>query len=336
MSSFSPERSALRGIGASLVVAEHSLQYAFPVALGGLAGTVLLGGVEDFGWAGVCLFLTLSIYLLMGRLDEGLAIGRYFRSRIRRIWPTYFGYCFLVILLFHVGVVSSVLNLDFVATLLPAASFPTLLSPYVPIGLGWTVQLEELAYLCFPAIALLGSRGRTVVGGLAIGVSLAASGLWYSAPNWAPAYTEPWTWLACYGAGLLAYQRGQRPLPTWFKRGAIGLAAVPFLSGAWWWLGWPLGVLLIAPLAAVLVAEPPRQLRRLTLVMAGECSYALYLVHVFWLYWLGLFGIPWAYLSAWAVENLQRHREISRRLSVVRGTAWRSLQGLAEHGGEGS
>ena len=98
-------------------------------------------------------------------------------------------------------------------------------------------------------------------------------------------YFEPWSWLCCYGVGLLAYELPSRF--RWSRLAAVGvlaLALVPLLDPVAVWLGfestligWPFGLLFILPAVGYALAWPPAFLRRWALVAVGECSYALYL-----------------------------------------------------------
>ncbi len=314
MTEFSPERSALRGIGASGVVFSHSLQYVFSVIVISAPLGWLIGGLENVGWMGVILFLTLSIYLLMGRLDEGVPLRKYFKSRIKRIWPTYFAYILVVIVMFNPSLLTVLWNVTFLATFMPAHSFISVQQPFVPVGLNWTLQVEEIAYLCFPLIAFLAARWRTVIAWALIGISIISVVL-VMMPAHLVSYNEPWVWLSAYGAGLLAYQR-KKPLSKNFKIAMLALAALPFAG--FLPFGWPLGTLFVVPFAAVIVKEPPKWLRKVLLVAVGECSYTLYLIHIFFLYLFGIFGVPIAYAAAWCVEYAQRGKEMRRRLALAR------------------
>lgn len=300
--SFSPERSALRGLGASGVVFDHAAQlasFAFAGAAGWLA---YLGGV---GWLGVGLFLALSIYLLMGSLDRSPRDLRgYFLRRIVRIWPLYFATCGVLFVLFDRSLTDLAYNLTFLAVWTGHGFHNTVTNGWPGTYVVWTLQIEEWAYLCFPAIAVLSHRRRMLVG-----VALCASfGLGAVVPF---DYFTPYPWLACYGIGLLAYQVGDSlPAVPW----SVLLAEVPVAL----FVGWPWGLTVAAPLLAYVLARPPRLLARWPLVAVGEGSYALYLTHLLLLEWLGWVGLALAYPMAWAVESLQRGRQMVRRVRSSR------------------
>jgi peptidoglycan/LPS O-acetylase OafA/YrhL len=300
--SFSPERSALRGLGSSGVVLYHS--WSFLLVAGMVPAALvpwLIPAVGQVGWMGVALFLTLSIYLLMGSLDAKAALLPYFRRRVVRIWPLYFAVLLLVWwFLTDRSLTTLAWNASFLAAFDPAHAL-RLVGVWSPSYVVWTLQLEEWAYLCFPLLHRLGHRARLGTGAALVVASAAvmASG--------SADYFTPWPWLACYGLGLLAYETRA----DWGRLGVWTHAGVPLAA----FLGWPWGLLLGGPFAAWLIAYPPAALRRVALVAVGECSYALYLVHLALLDELGIPGALLAYPVAWGAESLQRGREMRRRLA---------------------
>ena len=297
---FSPERSALRGVGASAVVASHAAQLA-AVSFGALA--IPIGLLGNLGWMGVSLFLSLSIFLLLGSLDANPDLRHYFARRIKRIWPLYFAMCGVLFLLFDHDLGDLTWNVSFLAVFDPAHAFHNSAAGAWPTTyVVWTLQVEEWAYLCFPLIALLGHRAR-----LAVGFGLVATlGVGAFVPL---NYFTPWPWLCCYGFGLLAYEsRGSLERWGWWL-----LLGVPVGFA----VGWPLGLLAIGPVAAWAVAHPPGWLKRRALVAVGESSYGLYLTHLLVLDYLGLPGLAVAYPLAFGSEALQRGREMVRRVRAV-------------------
>ena len=311
MSGFSPERSALRGIGSSAVVVAHTATLITVLGIVAVPDSgKILAGLSELGWVGVALFLTLSIYLLMGSLDEKPDLRRYFKRRIVRIWPLYFATCIAIFVLADRNLEHLAWNVTFLAPINPAQSFALNWS-WSTRGVWWTLEVEELAYLCFPLIRILCHRNRVAAGWglIAIGAALMVSPL-NSPLNEPLFYVTPWPWLVCYGFGLLAYERALPGLAQW---GPWAILLVPVALGVPA-LRWPLGLILIGPVIAWVIAYPPKWLRRKTLVAVGESSYALYLTHGFWLEYLGPAGAMAAYPFAWCAEYLQRGRQMSRRV----------------------
>lgn len=130
----------------------------------------------DFGWAGVQAFFVLSGFLITGVLLEartpGIAAGTFFKDfyarRVLRIFPAYYGYIGLVVLLGLVGVGGAELsaavrahNAEHVpALLLYVYNFAHInAGPGSPFyGHLWTLSVEEQFYLLWPLCAFLLSR----------------------------------------------------------------------------------------------------------------------------------------------------------------------------------
>ena len=130
----------------------------------------------DFGWTGVQAFFVLSGFLITGVLLEAKEVhagaGPFFRGfyarRILRIFPVYFAYIGLVVLVGAVGVGSA----EFTEALRAhnAGHVPPLLVylynfARINAGLGspffghlWTLSIEEQFYLLWPLCAFLLSR----------------------------------------------------------------------------------------------------------------------------------------------------------------------------------
>ncbi len=251
---------------------------------------------------GVAMFLMLSIFLLMGALDNNPNLLRYFRRRITRIWPLYFGTCMALFVLFDHNVVTLIWNLSFLAVFNPSEMFVnTVRAGWPATYVVWTLQLEEWAYLCFPLIALLSHRNRLVVG---MGLLFFAGVLYGTTPG--VSYFVAWPWIGCYGFGLLAYETRLK----WESAGKWSLIGL----GLGFLVPWPWGLLCVGPSLAWVIAYPPAFLRHTVLVYIGECSYALYLVHLLFLEFFGFLGIPMAYASAWCIESFQRGKEMRRRV----------------------
>lgn len=303
---FSPEHSALRGIGSSAVVASHSLGFLFALGILPLAAVTVLARLGSLGWLGVSLFLALSIYLLLGSLDAGCGLARYFRRRIVRIWPLYFGAVLAVWILATDHSLSMLAwNISFLAIFDPAHGLRVtteLVSSDTYVV--WTLQLEEWAYLSFPLVAVLSHRWRLVLALvlLVVGVTAGVVGV---------SYFTAWPWMGAYGAGLLAYEARGIDWSTW-RWPALGLVPVAF------YLGWPLGVPFALPAVAAILVIPPTFLRRPQLVAVGEESYALYLFHLIFLDYLSLAGVPLAYAFSWGAESLQRGRQMRERVALAR------------------
>jgi peptidoglycan/LPS O-acetylase OafA/YrhL len=316
---YDPRLSGLRGIAALMVVTVHVASYGIlPFSLGVFVYdySQLTAGL----WIGVPIFLMLSMLLLLKSLDGNPSLGHYFRRRVKRIWPIYFASVILI------GVAFQGL---YHFTLWDYLSFFTFTQYYRqpalwgPMGVFWTLQLEEAAYLFIPLIHR--SQHKELIASVLIAASLAwivalfntslltstgwgLQNLWFSPP----------TWLIAYGLGILIYTGrfagGSWRVIRWATIPSLMLAALPlpFYSNSLsqqYELFYLLGLLAFASV----VANPPSFLRYGAVV--GESSYALYASHLAFLFAFGVLGIPLALGVSFAAEFALRPREISSRLN---------------------
>ena len=150
----------LRGMAILLVISTHYFNFI---------------PLFSFGWSGVDLFFVLSGYLITGRLLDGLGKPRYFsnfyRNRILRIFPLYYG----VLILFFIGI-----HFFIKQTTVPLVyfylehwksfflftenwTFINFHMPNAPYLLHfWSLAVEEQFYLVWPALIFLlpGSKPR--------------------------------------------------------------------------------------------------------------------------------------------------------------------------------
>src|SRR5438132_6718138 len=87
----------------------------------------------------------MSMYRLLKRLDANADLRHYFRRRIIRIWPIYFGTLVVLYLLFPYPLI------DFIRYLLFFVEYYVYPLGYFPVSIFWTLQLEEAVYLFFSA-----------------------------------------------------------------------------------------------------------------------------------------------------------------------------------------
>ena len=286
----------MRGVGAGWVYLSHLVQNPSVVAALGLGGAALI--VND-GWLGVALFLTLSIYLLVGKTGD---LRHYFRRRMVRIWPAYF-IAFVVTWYLIYGRSWSILigGVTFSAFWLgtPAGY----MYPF------WTLQLEEVVYLIIPLIALLSpTRQRwlslgMIVGGEAFGIAL----IGHAVTWWSP-LTLP-VWLGVYGAGLLAYTT---PLPR------LGMfLPVVFVPAILPWIPWCVSLVPLALVFASMLKNPPHFLTHSPLVILGELSYSIYLTQAVLLALFGVWSLLLILPVSFGLELLVRRGELTKRLAGI-------------------
>ncbi len=316
---YDPRLSGLRGLAALMVVLLHVWDYG-AVSPSSSVASFYLTVVAGF-WIGVPVFLMLSIFLLLRSLDGNPDIKHYFLRRVRRIWPIYFGSVVLIFVVFQGMYRLSISDYVGFFTFTEYYTHPSMTGP---LGVFWTLQLEEAAYVLIPLLHR--TRHKGWVAGCLISISTAWVALLYNtnvlvkATGWSLAYLwfSPPTWLAAYGLGILVYlgwfrgagwKRVRLLAPLSLVLAGFG---VPFVSYTIveYDVFLPLGLL---GFAAVL-ADPPRFLRLGALL--GEGSYAMYASHVMFLLAFGIVGLPLTVLISLGVEFVLRPYELSRRLHL--------------------
>jgi peptidoglycan/LPS O-acetylase OafA/YrhL len=249
------------------------------------------------GYLGVPVFLMLSISLLLNSLDVRPDLGRYYRRRIRRIWPLYFVTLVLVFLFADPG--------HSVPVLLENAVFAGVWIYGLSTGLGyvfWTVQVEEAAYIVYPLIHRLTHNGQRWLAGGLLAASSSAVVLWATAYLFLPIT------LACFGWGILIHTGDVK------RYGGPWLLVLAALAILWpdTTSGWGTGILLL-PGFAWLIANPPQFAAGWWIVALGEMSYSIYLIHKLLLEIFGVWGIFLVPMAGIAMEG----RRLRRSLVVV-------------------
>ncbi|MGH1575386.1 acyltransferase family protein [Methylobacterium sp. P31] len=293
---------------AALMVAWHHARHEAALLTGRGAGSALDPGTLLPWWGGVDLFFVISglvIVLASGRLfGRPGGRARFLAHRVARVAPLYW----LVSLLYLALALARPDLLGDAAALVhdpgailagflfwPAARPDGTVQPLY--GLGWTLNYEAFFYGLFAVGLGFGRRGAvawlTLVLGLLVAVRAFVPGLPLPFRFWA----DPIVLEFAAGVGLaLAYHRGFMPAPAMrvglALTGVLGLAsAARLLAGLDEADGFlrPLlvGIPAVALVAASLgpgrdateVARLPAPVRGL--VILGDASYALYLVHPF-------------------------------------------------------
>ncbi len=149
-----PQLDAVRGV-AILVVMMHNTSMKYPI----LHSEKLFGA----GWMGVDLFFVLSGFLITGILLDTKGSAGYFKNfyvrRVLRIWPLYYS------LIFFMFVVVRFLNPSQYHTVIETSSpwwaYLLFLQNFVgpistaaagPLGVTWSLAIEEQFYLIWPLV----------------------------------------------------------------------------------------------------------------------------------------------------------------------------------------
>jgi peptidoglycan/LPS O-acetylase OafA/YrhL len=306
----------LRGLAALMVVLSHASGY-IPLFLVGLP-TPIRYAISANGYNGVSIFFTISGFLITNKilaacdLSGRFSIGFFYLQRIARIAPC-------LVLMVSAGCFVAVIGGDKFAvdwhnmparlwyiftfrynvyiTSLPGA--PRLWDPL------WSLSVEEVFYLGFPALLLLvRNRGILIAGLVAIIII---------APIWRASTGNPYAYLSCFDeiamgalAALgLAAANDWRPNAAWLRflrYVGVAIIAANFLStrsvygGPYASLTWGptlMGIGAATYLLGTKRADAPPSFAFFLLEKSGELSYEIYLSHMFLLIGLaGLFQLP--------------------------------------------
>ena len=284
---------ASRGVAALLVVMFHAA-----VFLSGPRdyGQAVLGGVMQFGRAGVDFFFVLSGFIIsyVHALDAGRPAGfvRFWRKRLWRIYPTYW----VVLAIF--GCLLAVSPTPDLAERDPGhvvASILLLPVPAAPIlGVAWSLRYELVFYAMFSLVILHRRLGQVAFAAWFLALlcnaawSMHTGAPWFADSVWA----LPFRLLHIeffFGLGVAWLVRQHRPWRPW---AVVSLGVLVFLAngmfesfGPWVQDDWPPRHLLYA-LGAAMVLHGLATLDRANslrvpapLLELGAASYSLYLVH---------------------------------------------------------
>jgi peptidoglycan/LPS O-acetylase OafA/YrhL len=286
-----PQLDAIRGI-AILVVVVHNLHgLDFPP----------LSLVTNYGWMGVDLFFVLSGFLITGILLDTKPSEHYFRNfyarRGLRIWPLYYA------LLLFMFVIVPLLRPQDAAEIFqrstPWWSYPFFLQNFLvtapalaagPLGVSWSLAVEELFYLVWPFFVRYLPVERLQIIAWAVLLGSPWLRLDFLARHWI-VYSNPFCRLDGLMAGALlailmrksGFAPGRLLKPAWI----VFLIAVPLAiaTAAYgvMWLTFSMAAVASAAFVYLGLFEANAWFRTLVtnrfLIFTGSISYALYLLH---------------------------------------------------------
>src|SRR5262249_41446351 len=154
-----PELDVLRGFAILAVMFHH---------IGKDVPALHLEGIGRYGWTGVDLFFVISGFLITRILMEAKTKPHYFRNfyarRVLRIWPMYFALLLFAFALLPLAMPT--LRARIFAEAHPWQAYlffvQNLFSvkeiAFGPVGVTWSLAIEEQYYLLWPLLVLLLSR----------------------------------------------------------------------------------------------------------------------------------------------------------------------------------
>jgi peptidoglycan/LPS O-acetylase OafA/YrhL len=305
-SSFSPEQrgprldslTGLRFVAALSVVLLHVT--ASRVNDQPLVGLGLFAGrLAELGYLGVTFFFALSGFVLTwSAAGIKLSAGAFYRRRFARVYPLH------LITTVIAGIGGLILGVTagpgtWTAILLLAQAWVPDVHWYFALNsVSWSLSCEAFFYALTPVVLIIAARGslRAVWLGVALvgGAVLAATFLVLSvSPAWDQrVWVSPWYSLVSFVAGVALAKTLQEGVAVWPSLRVAGCAlaaVVGVVILASWGKVWPRSVATIVVLPAIVLvlgaaaradlAGRGSWLSHQWVVLAGQWSFALYLVH---------------------------------------------------------
>jgi peptidoglycan/LPS O-acetylase OafA/YrhL len=304
-----PELDGIRGLAILSVLVWHLIVMPHVLSPGGPkpAGMMFLVRIFSLSWAGVDLFFCLSGFLIAGILLDTKGSPSFLRGfylrRFFRIYPLYWA---VLIVCFAIPFLA--VRLDLVA---PLPVYAVLFQNFwmathrtfggEPLGVTWSLSIEEQFYLVFPAVVLLLQRSALTLLLICVVVAAPLARFAVSAPpafNWMAAYVLTVCRADALALGALLAIAGRSGfalnLVSKVAYTVLGLAllGVVWLIAHGETIGSPrmnvVGYSLIAVAAVSLIAVVLSNLEGLAarasrvrlLRETGTISYGLYLIHV--------------------------------------------------------
>jgi peptidoglycan/LPS O-acetylase OafA/YrhL len=286
-----PQLDGVRGVAILLVLA-HNLHafYTLPLSL-----------LTSYGWMGVDLFFVLSGFLITGILLDSKSSPAYFRNfyarRCLRIWPLY--YAVLLLMFVVVPLLRPQDALEIFRRAHPWWSYPFFLQNFFvpdpvsapgPLGVSWSLAVEELFYLVWPFFVRFVPMRRLETGAWTVCLLSPLLRLSFVNHGWL-IYSNPFCRLdGLMAGGLLAilvrksdFRAARHLRPAWvsFLLGGV-LAIVSELYGQRW-LTFSLAV--FASAGFVYLAQfsewtwVKTAVTNRFLMFSGTISYGLYILH---------------------------------------------------------
>jgi len=262
----------------------------------------------------------------MSRLDENPSLSRYFKRRVRRIWPLYF---LVVVVVFLADRYMFNLRVTYYDLLLHFVFVSFVLTPFSFHYLFWSLQLEEWMYLAIPFIHAMDDKAKFQTAVLLVFISFSYSLFIVLLPynEFHLLYLMPPFWLGAYGWGIIAYLLKKKQKDEQTNKKAKYFILILYAQYVFTALVFSsnnefvyelftrfLIYNLALPAFAFLIINPPKVLNRIT-VFLGEVSYGVYLWTLLFQELFGVAGILYGILTAIATEFPLRRGEIISRLS---------------------
>jgi peptidoglycan/LPS O-acetylase OafA/YrhL len=301
-----PQLDAVRGIAILVVIFHNEKGYLSP----------RLAPLVENGWMGVDLFFVLSGFLITGILLDTRGSRHYIRDfyarRCLRIWPLY--YALLLFMFVLVPLLQPSAGEQILADRSqPWWSYPLFLQNFFvpvpqsavgPLGVTWSLGIEELFYLAWPWVVRSCSR-RTLLWTVAIVVAASPMLRLVVGSYEVNLYANPFCRLdgLMAGAFLATMVRtdgfiGSRFVtPAWVTLAVTAPLAFVAEAAQMRWIAFSLVAMASASFVYLALFDTRQWLKKALsarfLIYTGTISYGLYLLH----------KIPFAVLKSWTTEQ---------------------------------
>lgn len=288
-----PQLDGVRGM-AILLVMVHNLD-AFSVSP--------FSYLTTYGWMGVDLFFVLSGFLITGILLDTKESERYFKNfyvrRCLRIWPLY--YAVLLSVFVALPMVRHRLTVDILRTAAPRWSYFLFLQNFLvaaptralgPLGVTWSLAVEELFYLVWPLVVRFLSIKQLQA--LAWGIVVVSPLLrLFSSWHGVQIYSNPFCRLDGLMAGAILALLARRSVTAqprfrafaWVVMVCAAFLAVVSEQFSTRWFTFSMVVLASAALVYLALYSKAKWFHHLLtnrfLIFTGIISYGLYMLHKF-------------------------------------------------------
>ncbi|WP_374547795.1 acyltransferase family protein, partial [Rhodoblastus sp.] len=163
----------MRGIAALAVAFYHTHVILSMKEYGGYE---IFGSVANLGWIGVNFFFVLSGFIILfahsGDIGNKASIGRYFWRRVARVYPIYWIFLTLFVVMAMRGIGSHGVDLSPRALFSAYSLFQIMDAPPLPLKVAWTLLLEMKFYIVFAALILWRRAGVVIMALWALAILL--------------------------------------------------------------------------------------------------------------------------------------------------------------------
>lgn len=163
----------MRGIAAMAVALYHTHVI---LSMKEYGGNEIFGSLANLGWIGVNFFFVLSGFIILFAhakdIGDKASLGRYFWRRCARVYPIYWIFLTLFIVMAMRGMGTHGVDLSPRALFSAYSLFQVMEAPPLPLKVAWTLLLEMKFYLVFATLILWRRAGVAIMALWALAILL--------------------------------------------------------------------------------------------------------------------------------------------------------------------